>query len=67
MFLSTESNCLICPMYRFMQPFSSELEQEESGFLLQHSPSNNLSTGFSGKKNSLKFGWLLCFTSTNNL
>ncbi|KAI3467807.1 hypothetical protein Pfo_024470 [Paulownia fortunei] len=34
---------------RLMQPFSSELEQEESGLLLQqHSPSNNLATGFSG-------------------
>ncbi|XP_057773883.1 protein MEI2-like 4 isoform X1 [Salvia miltiorrhiza] len=38
---------------RFMQPFSSELEQEESGFLLQHSPSNNLSTGFSAGSLSL--------------
>ncbi|KAK4413538.1 protein MEI2-like 4 [Sesamum alatum] len=34
---------------RLMQPFSSELEQEEFGLLLQqNSPSNNLATGFSG-------------------
>ncbi|KAL0385272.1 UNVERIFIED_CONTAM: protein MEI2-like 4 [Sesamum radiatum] len=34
---------------RLMQPFSSELEQEEFGLLLQQSsPSNNLATGFSG-------------------
>ena len=32
---------------RFMQPFPSELEQEDSVFLLQHSPSN-LASGFSG-------------------
>ncbi|PIN11160.1 Apoptosis-promoting RNA-binding protein TIA-1/TIAR (RRM superfamily) [Handroanthus impetiginosus] len=34
---------------RLVQPFSSELEQEETSFMLQqHSPSNNVSAGFSG-------------------
>ncbi|KAG6426688.1 hypothetical protein SASPL_110915 [Salvia splendens] len=48
------SQSLLCPMYRF-------LEQEESGFLLQHSPSNNLSSGFSG---SLSLGGT--FSGTEN-
>ncbi|KAG8365787.1 hypothetical protein BUALT_Bualt17G0008100 [Buddleja alternifolia] len=39
---------------RLIQPFSAELEQEESGLHMQHhSPPNNLASGFSG---SLSFG-----------
>ncbi|KAH6771116.1 hypothetical protein C2S52_015919 [Perilla frutescens var. hirtella] len=49
---------------RFMQPFSSELEQDESGFLMQHSPSNNLSTGFSG---SLSLGGTLSGTDNGTI
>ncbi|KAL2253830.1 protein MEI2-like 4 [Sesamum indicum] len=33
---------------RLMQPFSSELEQEEFGLLLQQNSPSNLATGFSG-------------------
>lgn len=49
---------------RFMLPFPSELEQEEPGFLLQHSPSNNLSTGFSG---SLSLGGTLPGTDNGTI
>lgn len=64
---SAESNRLTCPMYRIMQPFSSELEQEESGFLLQqHSPSNNLAIGFSGNFIFSMYRRLMGFGLTNN-
>ncbi|KAL3655905.1 hypothetical protein CASFOL_000301 [Castilleja foliolosa] len=55
---------------RLMQPFSSELKQEESGLLLQQhsSPSNNMATGFSvfgGTAPSKDNGTILGPLSTN--